>query len=137
VNYQDPQIAGRGFQLTRHRTSDVPTGVEHADEISFARKVLRAEAPVLVDFYAPWCGPCQKLWPKLDELARETPHARIVKVNIDDNPGLASDYGIRSVPALLVFDQGRVVARHRGLTDKDALRRLLQPSADAVDVGQN
>jgi thioredoxin 1 len=87
--------------------------------------VLDSEVPVIVDFYAEWCGPCKKLAPTLDAFARETAAARVVKVNIDDSPRLARTYGVRSVPSLLVFDQGKVVARHVGLASKPELAKLV------------
>jgi thioredoxin 1 len=99
--------------------------IEHADKNSFYKKVLRAETPVLVDFYADWCGPCKALAPVLEELAREVPGAKIVKVNVDRSPELADHYGIDSIPSLIVFREGRASQRHQGLASKEALRRLL------------
>jgi thioredoxin 1 len=104
----------------------VPGRVEHADANSFGPLVLESDVPVLVDFYATWCGPCKKLAPTLDELAGEIDTARIVKVNIDDSPRLAKTYKVRSVPALFVFDQGKVVARRDGSASKTSIRKLLE-----------
>ena len=88
--------------------------IEHAGEADFQYKVLGSTAPVLVDFYADWCRPCQMLAPVLEELARETPDAKIVKVNVDDSPALAAQYGISAIPSLLVFKGGQIAAeRHR------------------------
>jgi thioredoxin 1 len=89
------------------------------------QKVLQSDAPVLVDFYADWCRPCQALAPVLDEFARETPNAKIVKVNVDQNPELAAHYQIESIPRLLVFRGGRLTAQHAGMANKAALKRLL------------
>jgi thioredoxin 1 len=103
-----------------------PTGkVEHVGEDDFEPKVLDSSEPVLVDFYADWCGPCRKLAPVLDRLARETPGARVVKVNIDRSPRLARAYRVNSIPTLLVFKEGRPVAREEGWTDQDTLQSLL------------
>jgi thioredoxin 1 len=99
--------------------------VLHSSEKSFANDVLRAEVPVLVDFYADWCGPCRLLAPVLEELAEETQDAKIVKVNIDEDPGLAAEYQITSIPTLLVFDDGQAVGRHVGLASKRQLQDLL------------
>lgn len=99
--------------------------VQHADAGDFDRQVLRSEVPVLVDFYADWCGPCRALAPVLDELARETPNAKIVKVNVDDNPELALQYRVDSIPRLIVFKDGRPVAQHSGLASKGYLKSLL------------
>jgi thioredoxin 1 len=99
--------------------------VLHADSDSFERLVLQAETPVLVDFYAEWCVPCKALAPVLDELVVETPQARVVKVNIDDCPEIAARYKVESVPSLLVFEGGLVIAQHTGLTSKSRLKSLL------------
>ncbi|MCR4414061.1 MAG: thioredoxin [Thermoguttaceae bacterium] len=99
--------------------------VEHVDEADFADKVLESDVPVLVDFYADWCMPCRMLGPVLDELARETTGVKIVKVNVDESPRLAAKYGVSSIPFLVVFKEGRPVARHLGLANKSALRTLL------------
>jgi thioredoxin 1 len=103
-----------------------PVGqVLHADLESFERIVLESEAPVLVDFYADWCRPCRMLAPTLDELAREMPDAKIVKVNVDNSPELAGQFGVSSIPALMVFKDGRLVAQRLGVLDKASLRQLL------------
>ena len=99
--------------------------LEHANEATFDRQVLQADVPVLVDFYADWCGPCQMIAPVLEEVARETPGGKVVKVNVDDNPGLASRYRISSIPSLLVFKDGEVVSQHVGLANKAQLKALL------------
>jgi len=100
--------------------------VEHADARSFDRKVLKSQVPVLVDFYADWCGPCKMLAPALEQLARETSDARIVKVNVDHSPELAMRYGVSSIPSLAVFKDGQVVAEHVGLASKGQLKELLR-----------
>ena len=99
--------------------------VEHVNRSSFVPKVLKSEFPVLVDFYADWCGPCQMLGPVLQQLAREVPNARIVKVNVDQNPELAANYRVDSLPTLMVFRDGKIVAHHVGLADKHSLKQLL------------
>jgi thioredoxin 1 len=100
-------------------------GVEHANEATFTQQVLQSNVPVLVDFYADWCGPCKMLAPTLDELARETTGARIVKVNVDQNPQLAAQYGISSIPSLLVFKNGEIAGQHTGLASKSRLKAML------------
>ncbi|MCL4195267.1 MAG: thioredoxin [Thermoguttaceae bacterium] len=99
--------------------------VEHAEHGSFEQMVLQSSVPVLVDFYADWCGPCRMIAPVLDDVAREVPGARVVKVNVDHNPELASAYGISSIPSLMVFKDGEVIARHVGVASKDRLKNLL------------
>jgi thioredoxin 1 len=113
------------FRLTT-ATRTAP-GLGHADDSNFEQVVLQSEVPVLVDFYADWCGPCRKLTPVLEEIAAETPHARIVKVNVDHAPEVSGRYGIRSIPALIVFQNGQPVANHVGFASKDQLQQLLQP----------
>ena len=100
--------------------------VLHADLESFEEVVLKSEVPVLVDFYADWCRPCQLLAPTLDELAREMPEAKIVKVNVEDSPRLAGQFGVSSIPALMVFKDGNLVASRLGLVDKASLKQLLR-----------
>lgn len=104
-----------------------PQRVVHAGDRDFERQVLQSELPVLVDFYAEWCGPCKSLAPTLDELAAESPQAKVVKVDIGDNPALAARYGVRSVPTLLVFRDGQIASRHTGGASKARLRSMLEP----------
>jgi thioredoxin 1 len=99
--------------------------VEYADQTNFDQLVLNSDVPVLVDFYADWCMPCRMVAPVLEELARETADARIVKVNVDESPQLAARYGISSIPSLLVFKDGQVADQHTGMASKAHLKALL------------
>jgi thioredoxin 1 len=99
--------------------------IEHANDANFRNLVLEADGPVLVDFYADWCGPCQRLAPLLEELAAENPHARIVKVNVDHSPGLAAAYHVDAIPSLKVFKNGVVTDQRVGLANKSQLQALL------------
>jgi thioredoxin 1 len=100
--------------------------VGHADESSFTNLVLKSDVPVLVDFYADWCGPCRRLGPVLEELAAENPNVKIVKINVEDSPQLAAEYRVSSIPSLKVFKNGRVSREHLGLASKNELRELLE-----------
>jgi len=99
--------------------------IEHVSRTDFEQKVLKSTVPVLVDFYADWCRPCQMLAPVLEEVARETPHAKIVKVNVDENPELAAQYNVAAIPSLLVFKDGEVSAERTGVARKADLKEML------------
>jgi thioredoxin 1 len=117
--------------LARSRAEPRPAGspavptVLHANEATFEQHVLHSDVAVLVDFYAIWCAPCKSLAPTLEEVAAENPKARIVKVDIDDSPELAARYGVKSVPSLLVFKDGQVVAKQKGIVGKARLMAML------------
>jgi thioredoxin 1 len=95
-------------------------------DASFAADVLGADGPVLVDFWAEWCGPCKMVAPVLDEIAGEyAGKITVAKVNIDENPGIARDYQIMSIPTMSVFDKGQIVKSIVGARPKAAILREL------------
>jgi len=99
--------------------------VVHLDVDSFKSEVLEGTGVVLVDFWASWCGPCKMLGPILDELSEEVT-VKIAKVNVDDYPNIAADYGIRSIPTMIVFKDGEKTDQLIGLMQKGAIKEKLE-----------
>jgi thioredoxin 1 len=102
---------------------------EHVTEVSdssFEKDVLQADRPVLVDFWAAWCAPCRMLEPTVDAVAEKyAGNARVVKVNVDDNPSISQRYGIKGIPTLILFKAGKEAERVVGATSKEALARMI------------
>jgi thioredoxin 1 len=106
------------------------SSVKHVSKQSFATEVLQSSVPVIVDFYADWCGPCRMLAPRLERLSDEfAGRVKIVKVNIDGEPELASQFQIKSIPTLVVVADGRLVGRTSGLVSEARLRNALSKLA--------
>jgi thioredoxin 1 len=96
-------------------------------DANFEQEVLKSDKPVLVDFWAPWCGPCRTVGPVVEDLA-ETYKGRVKvgKINIDDNPKTATSYGVMSIPTLILFNKGDIVDKLIGLSPKDRLEGLIK-----------
>jgi len=107
--------------------SDLPTIiVEALTDATFESEVLKSEAPVVVDFWAPWCGPCRRLAPVLEEVATELADTvKVMKLNTDENPESPGKYGVMSIPTLIVFKNGAEVARSVGVVEKDQLKERI------------
>jgi thioredoxin len=95
---------------------------------NFAAEVLEAGQPVLVDFWAPWCGPCRIIAPHLEELDNERDDLTVVKMNVDENPETAAKYGIMSIPTLILFRNGQVAKQVVGALPKARLQQELEPA---------
>ena len=97
--------------------------IKHVSDASFDTDVLKSDKPVLVDYWAEWCGPCKMIAPLLDEIAREqSGRVKVAKVNVDENPGLAGRYGAMSIPTMIVVKGGREVDRWVGALPEQAIR---------------
>ena len=96
-------------------------------EQNFDEEVKKSDKKVLVDFYADWCGPCKMMAPAIEKIAEEvSKYAKVGKVNVDDSPEIAEEFGIMSIPTLLIFENGEIIHKHVGVTDKDTLMSELK-----------
>ena len=100
--------------------------VTEITQANFEAEVLNSDKPVLVDFWASWCGPCKMLSPVVDEIAEENADVKVCKINVDDEPGLAGQFNVMSIPTLLVFKEGKVAASSVGVRPKNAILDLLK-----------
>jgi thioredoxin 1 len=107
--------------------------IVHVSDETFADEVLNADGPVLIDYWAEWCGPCKMIAPILDELAEEYGEkVKIAKLNIDDNPETPPKYGIRGIPTLMLFNNGNVEATKVGAVSKSQLADFIESNVEAT-----
>lgn len=106
-------------------------GVPEFDDSNFEREVLQADGPVLVDFWAPWCGPCRMIAPVIEELASENQGTiKIGKLNVDEAPNSPQAYGVSSIPTLMIFKSGEVVERFVGVQPKSRLQAAINAAIE-------
>ena len=99
------------------------------NDSNFKSEVIDSEIPVLVDFWAPWCGPCRMVAPVLEELAKEYDgKVKVVKLNVDESPNTATEFGIRSIPTLILFKDGKVYEQTIGVQSKENLKQMVKKS---------
>ena len=118
----DPGKMRRIFRGREHKDMSVVTLTKD----NFTQEVLQSDRPVLVDFWASWCGPCQALGPMVDEVAEEQSQVKVGKVNVDEQAELAREYRIMSIPTLLVFRDGQLARREVGGRSKEELLELIR-----------
>lgn len=107
--------------------------VKDVSDSSFEKDVLGSSKPVLVDFWAQWCTPCRMLAPTVEAVAQQyTDSATVVKLNVDDNPSTAQRYGIKGIPTLILFREGKEVERVVGATSKESITRMIDKYTSAA-----
>ena len=92
---------------------------------NFLSEVMNSEKKVLLDFWAPWCGPCRMVVPMVEEIAKERPDIKVGKINVDENPELAKQFGVLSIPTLVVMEKGKILRQERGARPKKAILAML------------
>jgi thioredoxin len=110
----------------RDDNNEVPMAVSKVSDTTFESEVLKAAGPVVVDFWAEWCGPCRMIAPALEEIAGSLgDKVKIVKLNVDESPATATKYGIQSIPTLMIFKNGQMAARQIGAAPKQKLEQWI------------
>jgi thioredoxin 1 len=103
------------------------SGLLHVNDKNFTSEVLNAEIPVLVDFWAAWCGPCRSIGPLVEELAKEFGgRVKVTKLNVDENPATPSQYGVRGIPTLILFKGGKILEQIVGAVPKARLKAMIE-----------
>ena len=92
---------------------------------NFHSEVINSEQKVLLDFWAPWCGPCRMVLPLVEEISRDRPDIKVGKINVDENPELAAQFGVMSIPTLMVMEHGQIIRQAKGARPKKAILEML------------
>jgi thioredoxin 1 len=98
----------------------------HVNKNNFQEEVLSSDKPVLVDFWAPWCGPCRMVLPIIEEIAEENEDIKVVKINVDEDPELANQFGVMTIPTLYVFKNGEAVNHRSGAMPKEQILAMVR-----------
>ena len=101
-------------------------GAIKIDKNNFQKEVIESNVPVLLDFWAPWCGPCRMVSPVLDEVAIENANFKVGKINVDDEPELAGKFGVMSIPTLVVMKNGNVIEKSIGVQPKEHILKMME-----------
>jgi len=119
-------FTGASIFLYKERNNIMSEGILEISDGSFDSEVIQSEKPVLVDFWAPWCGPCKAIGPIIEELAGEfSDKIKFAKCNVDDNPVSPGKFGIKAIPTLIFFKQGKVVEQITGMVAKSKLQQAI------------
>ena len=113
------------IQTQKKTKEDLNMSAINVNKNNFQREVMESDKPVLLDFWAPWCGPCRMVVPIVEEIAGERDDIKVVKINVDEQPELANQFGIMSIPTLMVIRDGKVVNQAMGARPKNAILDLL------------
>ena len=97
----------------------------HINKMNFDQEVVASDKPVLLDFWAPWCGPCRMVLPVIEEIAKERSDVKVGKINVDEEPELAREFGVMSIPTLVVMKDGRIVSKSMGAKPKAQILAML------------
>lgn len=122
--YDMPHLYMRGYNIIERAKEDTMSIIHITDE-NFQSEVMESSVPVLVDFWATWCAPCRMIAPHLEAVAQERPDIKVCKVNVDEQPALASSFNVMSIPMLVVIKDGKITNKSLGLIPKERILELL------------